>query len=102
MTGIQQMFSDLMGHDAYDLQLEMWCWRQRAARAEYFKDWRQANREHVRAYDAARVGRVRPLKRDTTQCRDCKQPAVPGRRSCESHLAKARERAARSGGAASI
>lgn len=99
MTGIAELFAELADASRahYEMQLEMWClWsRERYGSANRAKDWRAANRERVRKYDAARVGRARKPKRDSTQCISCKQPAVPGKRSCAEHLAKSRARAAK-------
>jgi len=95
MTGILEMFDALSGADRYEYQLSIWCYLQRSASAERSKDWRAANREHVRAYDAAR----RPPKPRRVvaenECHSCMRPAAPGKKSCETHLAADRARAAR-------
>ena len=50
MTGIAQMFRELDGRDRYEMQLELWSWRQRARKAEIDRDWKRANPGKVYAY----------------------------------------------------
>jgi hypothetical protein len=66
VTGIQQMFHELMGYGDYQQDLFSWLLRQRAARREMFRDAKQLTRKPTKT-------------KQVHHCCECGEPGHRGR-----------------------